>query len=311
MLRVRVKCLDNTEIELTKYLTVVMNSNIEVPADDLTVTCPYDRKLSENADFIYVYIDDELVFYGQIDEIINVKNKAGAITKLVARSMAAVLLDNEAEPVTYVYPAAEFIFDRHLKPFGIENYEADEAPFYGNLRIDKGMTHWQVFENFCKNRFGSVPRITSDGKALFKGYDDSEIIIFSADDYRYYSVKENNKRCNLITEVRLKLDELGIYNGKIKNENKACDGITRVRYVNATADTSTIDTADKMITRSNSDSYNIELKCAGCCVGLIGKKAKLNDELLGKKENLVVGRVKYILDKNGETSLVTLRKEKF
>ena len=311
MLRIRIKHIDGTETELTRYLTVVLNSDIEVPADDLTVTCPFDKCLSDNADFIYLYNDDTLIFCGQIDEIINIKRKSGVITKLVSRSMAGDLLDNEAEPITYIYPAAEFIFDRHLKPFGIESYEADETPFYGNLRIDKGMTHWQVFENFCKNRFGTLPRITGNGKALFKGYQDMEVVVFGEESFKYYSVKENNKRCELITEVRLKLDEFGAYNGKIKNENKACNGITRVRYVNATADTSTIETADKMIARSNADSYNIELKCVGCCVSLIGRKAKINDALLGKKENLVVSKVKYVLDDSGEKSTVTLRKEKF
>ncbi len=311
MLRIKVRNLDKTEMELTRYLTVVLNCDVEVPADDLTIICPFDKSLSENADFIYLYIDDVLVFCGQIDEVINIRQKSGVITKLIARSMAGALLDNEAEPITYVYPAAEFIFDRHLKPFGIESYEADEIPFYGNLRIDKGMTHWQVFENFCKNKFGTYPRITGNGKALFKGYENTKLVVFGDEKYNYHSVKEYNKRCELITEVRLKLDEFAAYNGRIKNENNACNGVTRVRYVNATADTSTIETADKMIARSNADSYNIELKCVGCCVGLIGRKAKLNDKLLGVKENLVVGKVKYILDDSGETSTVTLRKEKF
>lgn len=311
MLRIKVRNLDKTEKVITRYLTVVLNCDIEVPADDVTIICPFDKSLSENADFIYLYIDDTLIFCGQIDEIINIRQKSGVITKLVARSMAAALLDNEAEPITYIYPAAEFIFDRHLKQFGIEIFEADETPFYGNLRIDKGMTHWQVFENFCKNRFGAYPRITGDGKALFKGYEDTEVVVFGDESCKYYSVKEYNKRCELITEVRLKLDEFGSYNGKIKNENIDCNGVTRVRYVNATADTSTIETADKIIARSNSDSYNIELKCVGCCVGIIGRKAKLNDGLLGVKENLVVKRVKYILDDSGETSTITLRKEKF
>lgn len=303
---------DKTNALIEKVLTVVMDCELGVPADSLVLTCPYSRTLTEKADYISAYLENELVFKGQIDEIINIKKADGVITKITARSLASNLLDNEAEPVTYNNPASEFIFNRHLKPLGIESYDADIIPFYGNLKIDKGMTHWQVFQNFCKNRYGVEPRISGNGKAYFRGYKSNDIVIFgeNSDSVNYYSAKENKLRCKLISEVKLKLNEFGTYSGSIINENPDCKNIERVRYVNATSDRSTIQTADKIISQSNLDSYSVLLECHGCHINLIGHIAEVNDSVFGRMENLVVNKVRYTLDSNGENTSVTLGKEK-
>lgn len=288
-----------------------MNVDVEVPADDLTITLPYDREISRNADFITAYLDDEEVFKGQIDEIIGIKGTDGAITKISSRSLAAALLDNEAEPLTYINPAADFIYNRHLKPFGLDEYEADDVPFFGTFKIDKGMTHWQVLRNFCVNRYGTEPRITGNGRVLFKGIEDGETVFFGKDGIKYTTAKESIRRFKLITEVKLKLTEFGAYGGKIKNENPDCTGISRVRYVNATSDKTSVKTADNIINKSNSDSYSIRLECCGCCIDCIGKPAVFCDDLLGEFENLTVRKIRYTVDRNGEKTTVTLGKERF
>ena len=304
---------DKTVKEIKQVLTSVIDSETDVPADSLTVTFPYNNEISKNADYISAYLDKELVFKGQIDEIITVKKSDGVINKLTARSIASFLLDNEAEPLTYINPSSGFIFERHLKPLGITEYEADDIPFYGTLKIDKGMTHWQTFYNFCKNRYGKVPRISGNGKAYFKGADNSREVTFGEEnnDVKYYSLKENNKRFKLISEVKLKLNEFGTYSGVITNTNDECDSINRVRYVNLISDNSTIETADKIISQSNADSYTVELECLGCHIGIIGCKARIYDTVLGELKNLKITRIRYTLDNSGEKTTVTMGKESF
>ena len=209
MLKFLVTYIDKTEKYLDDVLTVIFNADVEVPADDLTITIPYDEKISENADFITAFLDEKTVFKGQIDEIIGIKSTDGAITKITARSPSAFLLDNEAEPLTYINPSADFIFNRHLKPFGLTEYYADDVPFFGTLKIDKGMTHWQVFRNFCINRYGAVPRITGNGKVYFNGNESGETIFFGKSGIDYTAVRESKRRFRLITEVKLKLTESG------------------------------------------------------------------------------------------------------
>lgn len=311
MLKFLVTYTDKTEKYLDDVLTVIFNADVEVPADDLTITIPYDEKISENADYITAFLDEKTVFKGQIDEIIGIKSTDGAITKITARSPSAFLLDNEAEPLTYINPSADFIFNRHLKPFGLTEYYADDVPFFGTLKIDKGMTHWQVFRNFCINRYGAVPRITGNGKVYFNGNESGETIFFGKSGIDYTAVRESKRRFKLITEVKLKLTESGTYGGSIKNENPECRSIERVRYVNATSDKTTIQTADNIISKSNSDSYSIALECVGCLIESIGRSAVLNDDMFGEIENLTVRKIRYTVGSDGEKTTVTLGKERF
>jgi prophage tail gpP-like protein len=311
VLRFIITDVQGGQSEVKAVISAVLNSELDVPADDLTVTMPYDEKISKNADTITAYADGKVVFTGQIDEVTNLCSCEQAVTKISARSLAGKLLDNEAEAVTYCCPAADFIFNRHLKPFGITEFEAENFPYVGILKIDKGMSQWQVFENFCKIGYGNVPRITGEGKALFKGCKQGDKIIFGSKGIEYSSLKENKKRSSLISEVRVKIDEYGAYDSYVKNKNPECKNINRVRYVNAAADTSDLSTADNIISQSNSGSYSITLECIGCLVDILGCEAELDDSRLGRVDNLIVDKLKYSSGKNGEITVITLIKEKF
>ena len=151
MLRVHIVQNDKAEFEIKNIFSAVYNSETGVPADDFTISFGYDQKVGENADYLKIFSDDKLIFYGQIDEIINAENSSGVITQITARNLAGQLVDNEAEPITYYNPCARLIYEKYLEPYGIKWYECDNIPAYGFFKIDKGMTQWQVFENFCKN----------------------------------------------------------------------------------------------------------------------------------------------------------------
>lgn len=311
MLKFVVTYCDGQQVVLENVLTVVLNMDIDVPADDLTITIPYNREISENADYIAAFLNGEIIFKGQIDEIVGIKTIDGAITKIAARSPAAFLLDNEAEPLTYINPSAKFIFNKHLKPFGFTDYDADDIPFFGTFKIDKGMTHWQVLRNFCINRYRSEPRITGAGKVFFRGLEKGDTAVFGKNNEDYISIKESKKRFKLITEVMLKLTNFGTYGGCIKNENPECEGQTRVRFVNAQSDKTTVETADDIIRQSNSDSYSVVLECLGCRLENIGKPAYIDDEMFGRLENLIVRKIRYAVGSSGEKTTVTLGKERF
>lgn len=313
MLRFVITNTDGSETELKKALTVSLNSEIGVPADSLVLTLPYDRKLSESADFISAFSGDKLVFKGKLDQIINIKEYDGVITKLTARSPAGTLLDSEAEPITYFDPAAPMIFERHLAPFGFTEYDADNVPFFGRLRIDKGMTHWQVLRAFCKIRYGVEPFITGGGKVFFRGYGPDKKIVFGGNDGEtaYYSARESCKRCKIISQIKLKLTESGAYSSVLNNPNPKSREIKRIRYVNAAADNTSVETADKMIAQSNLDSYGITLECLGCCTDIIGCSAEINDKIFGRISGLVVSGLSYTLNSGGEKTTVILRKERF
>lgn len=310
MLRIALEFSDGKKQNINNALTVVLNSDCDVPADDIELTVPYSPSLCL-ARRIFAYNGDELVFEGTVDEILTAASRGRAVTKLAARSCAGALLDNEAPPVTYVNPAAELIFERHLKPFGVKSFDGAPEPFYGSLRIEKGMTHWQVLESFCRNRFDSVPRISGDGRAFMNGFGGGDTVTFGAQGIVYGSLREDRLPCRLIGEIRLRLSEYGDYGGTLRNRNPECRDVRRTRFLNAVSDKTTVKTADKIIENSNKNSYSLILECIGCRLGIMGRSAVVRDSLLGDLSGLRVEGLRYSLDRDGEVTSVMLRKENF
>lgn len=294
--------------KIKNVLTAEISADVDVPADELVLTVPYDRKY-RSVDMLEAYDGKSLVFVGQADEIVSIVRTDGAIVRLSARSLAGRLLDNEAEPVTYINPAANFIFERHLKPFGIVGYDGDEHPFMGTIKIEKGMTEWQVLEKFCNGRYGKSPRITGAGFALMCGtYGGAEPIVFGRNGVSYTSLREYIKPCKVISQVKLRTEEYGGYKSVVGN-GSAADRIKRVRYVNAFLDNNAVKTADRMIENGNRQSFEITVGCPKCLCGIVGRRAVIDDPLIGKREGLVVKSIKYSLKKNGESTTVVLGKE--
>ena len=294
--------------EIKNVLTAEISADVDVPADELVMTVPYDEKFG-NADILEAYDGKSLVFVGQADEIVSIVRTDGAIVRLSARSLAGRLLDNEAEPVTYVNPAAKFIFERHLKPIGIVGYDGDEHPFMGTIKIEKGMTEWQVLEKFCNGRYGKSPRSTGAGVALMCGtYGGAKPIVVGRNGVGYTSRREYIKPCKVISQIKLRTEEYGGYKSVISNKCVA-DRIKRVRYVNAFLDNNAVKTADRMIENGNRQSFEIMLECAECLCGVVGRRAVIDDSLIGKREGLIVKSIKYSLGKNGESTTGVLGKE--
>lgn len=313
MLRYTVTMKDKSERTLADVLTAVMDCDTDVPADSLTLTCPYDCGIRLHGDRLSAFDKDRLVFTGQLDNISVIKRGSGVILKLNARSMAAALLDNEAEPVTYNNPTASLMESRHLRPFGIKLAETDNVPYYDKLKIDKGTSHWQVLRNFCRNRYQTVPRISGDGTAYLNGAPSNGSVVFSdsGGGTPYLGIRESQVRHRLLSEVKLKFRDANTYGAYMKNENPAAEGITRVRYVNAAADNANLSTAEAMIRSGNRASYTLVLKCTGCLTGLLGSRAAVNDATLGELRELSVKKVRYTADGRGELSEITLKKESF
>ena len=165
-----------------------------------------------------------------------------------------------------------------------------------------------MLEKFCNGRYGKSPRITGAGFALMCGtYGGAKPIVFGRNGVGYTSLREYIKPCKVISQVKLRTEEYGGYKSVISN--KCVDRIKRVRYVNAFLDNNAVKTADRMIENGNRQSFEIMLECAECLCGIVGRRAVIDDPLIGKREGLVVKSIKYSLGKNGESTTVVLGKE--
>ena len=308
MLRFSVETSDKKTVNLPAPVSVVYNSENSVPADDISLCLPFVGDDADKADFIFAYEGDRLVFKGVVDEIITLSNDGGLKTKINARSMAGVLLDNEAQPNIYISATADFIFNNNLKPYGFTEFEAGASPYYGNLDINKGMSEWQVLENFCRNRFSSIPRVKGNGKVIFDGRLGNDKIVFSEHgEYSFSSLIKNIKKYRSVSEVRLRLTESGGYRSVLKNEDYDSQ-IMRRRFVDALSGRRNAATADKILDESANRSFEITLECPYRLIDVAGKRAEVHSLTFGTITDLYIHSLRYTLDKNGEKTTVVLRK---
>lgn len=297
------------EVVLENPFYIVINQDENIPADDISVVFPYKKGLSELCN-ITVFDDEKTVFTGVVDEQQNLYSENTLCTKIIARSMAAVLLDNESKPLSYKNISTKVVFNRCLKPNMITKYNGKEVILKDELNVLKGATDWQVFCSFALKAFNKTPRIKSDGTADFNGIESDEKLVFSdCGGIKYNSIKENNKRCRIISDVILKTRGNTEYNMIINNKNAKKRGINRRRYIDAKCEDD-FNTADIMLKNSLENSYEVTVVTPYRLLDKLGAKVLIENEKLGEISGLYVSSIYYKLTPDKEETTLILKKEK-
>ena len=116
------------KVALLPPISVQINVHEDAPADDMTVIFPLIEQVPKIAT-IRVWNGEKPIFSGIIDEQIMGVTKNGAMLKLIARSRAALLLDNEAMPQEYHYPSLTQLYERHVEPYGFCGFIGNGGTF--------------------------------------------------------------------------------------------------------------------------------------------------------------------------------------
>lgn len=304
------KAIDIYDREITlpipSYMTVNQDEN--VPADDISVSFTAISDLPEFNKLI-VNEDDEIIFYGQVDEQQTLVSNSDVMTRIIARSMASVLLDNESKPVSYYCPSTSIIFSRHLEPFGISSYKGSDVVLRESINVVKGMTNWQALYSFCMRAYGKIPRVEADGTVNLNGIQCDKSIYFSnTDGISYISLKENNKRCNTLSDVWVKLSSGDGYILNVMNEDAKERKIKRERYLDAAGASASPTVAQTMIRNSTDNSYEIIVASLGRHLNILGASAVIDDPYIGRRDGLYVSNIYYNLTPDGERTTITLKR---
>ncbi|MBE6824877.1 MAG: hypothetical protein E7513_05970 [Ruminococcaceae bacterium] len=301
----------NDKVVIVKNpLSLLINIEEDVPADDMTVVFEYfdTDELKE----VRVVDNDEVIFTGIVDEISSVCESSGRLIRIVCRSMAAKLLDNESVPVSYTHPSVSVISSRHIKPFGLSSVSAEDTTYFGTQTVLKGASNWQAVSDFSKNVYGATPRVNVLGEVEFFGAKENKETIFSngTDGIRYTSLTETIKRCEEISKVYIKVINSSGYNNTIENADALKRGIERERYLNAVLTDTPAQCADKMIKNGRDKSYVVTLVCPGRHLNIFANSAVVEDSMLSRGADLYVSGLRYQLNsKNDETVVILKRKE--
>lgn len=302
--------ISGKEIDLGNPIFVKINQSIDAPADDLYAVFCY-RGIIEELKYIKVYLNDEVIFDGIMDEQIVEITKTGSFFKIYARSMAALLVDNEALPQTYIDTSLEIIFNRHARPYGFKGFIGQNKKFLSKFIVYKGMSEWEVLEGFCKTFLNTKPRVTCEGTINAGNYIKGKEINLSnySDGIRYTNLSKNIKRYNRISEIFIKYNKDSSYSIKVSDKDIIDKGVKRKRYIDTT--NYILDSkeyARELIDNANKKSSEIVATCIGSVGAEVGTTVTINDISFGKMKDLFISKVKYIMDSNGERTELTMYK---
>ena len=279
-------------------LKVSLVSSLDAPADSLTAVFAVSGKVPalHSAE---VLKDGERVFFGYIDEQSEELNGKGSFLSVSARSLAALLLDNEACPQIYCSPSMPLLMQRHFAPLGFVSYIGTDRAFNGQLVITKGMSEWSVLRSFCEFFTGTEPRITKDGIIDISGEEKDETVCISPD--KTFLIRHELRNKALVSRIWARARAAGDYTVSLESETAKKAGVTRTRYVNAADSRSgTVLTAGKMIRKSERDYERLTAGCEGCILCDAGTTLTI----AGDRRKYRITEVVYTLDSAGERTMI-------
>lgn len=289
-------------IPLPPPASVRLNRGEDAPADGFTGVFPLEKSVG-NITYIQIYDKkQQLCFDGIVDEQKESCAAQRTLT-LVARSRAALLLDNEAMPQTYHMPSLQTVFTRHVQPYGFQRVVGDSKTFSGELMITKGMSQWQAAAQFCTRFLKVKPRVVGTTFDASGEKPQGKVTFDNAGGIVYSSITVENQYVQRLSELMAKSGKSGAYCLAAQDGTAVSLGIRRRRYL---SDGST--NADQLVSSAAKKAFRVVVLCPGeQTLGLL-TDATVRDTALGEISGLTVSQVDYRLDASGESSRITLRR---
>ena len=147
----RMKTYEGKEYLLPVPLAWKFEYACGVPCDSFRVELPWQEGEEETYRKAVRFTAEEAgetVFTGVIDEVEWIRDHRGSRVVLTGRSLAALLLDNEAEAVDYGTATLEDILAHHVERYGIECVKGTGIPPCQDFSVASGSSHWQVIYDF-------------------------------------------------------------------------------------------------------------------------------------------------------------------
>ena len=302
MLSVNAVDTEDNEIFLGAPLKVVLSRDEDVPADSVEL----ELGVAGLGELKYVKLSrsGKVIFAGEVDEQTEEFCEIPK-TLIVARSSAAILIDNEAYPMSLQNPSAKDMFKFFAEPFGFKKLCCADKALNGKFTVAKGTSCFNVLKAFSKEAYGAFPRCEGD-TIYMDGRKSDDVLRLGFDEIPIVSLKLTRFRCNRISAVYVKTSDGTGYVNKISDSKAEAEGINKIRYLNAMSGSSkTIADADRILEESDKASFRADVVCRGYFGDALGMTALVK----GVEQEQIVSAVKYTFGKSGEYTRLALRRK--
>ena len=299
MLKILIRSKSGRIIEELSPLIMRFLSSEDAPADSLYAR--FERR-GKTADFFScsAELDGDALFCGIIDELTEYTGETGSYLEIRARTIEALLLDNEAKPQSYCLPSFDLIFEKHFRPLGFSSFIGPANAFNGELNITKGMSEWKVLEEFCRSFTGTKPCVTNDGVIDISGDNSPQIIHIGKS--RIISVERKLKKSMIVSDIYVRTCNSGGYDLHLSSDYAEKLGTKRVRYYNAVGSRKiSFDEITQMQKKAADKAGSLTLECTGAV------RAKAGDIVIpeGETDRFYVREICITAGENGIRTKIT------
>ena len=309
MLTVILETYDGERYQLPMLVEWDLTHTGSVPCDSMAVTCLYDQGMSAalpKAVRFTAQADGAVTLRGVVDAYEVSLSPQGMLVTVEGRGMAALLLDNESEAVTYGRASIEDILRGHVDPYGITT-EVRRSVSGRNYAVTAGSSQWKALRGFTHRRGGFEPYFTREGVLVIAPLWGSGRTLRLDDDAPILSLRKREQRYGVISEMLIQDKVQGVRHAVV-NEDFAAQGGQRrhILYMpRSTADQRRY-TGEYQIAQSELERLEIQVELPLAFAAWPGDRVSLSLSRLGLAGTYDVVSARSRMDGGGERTEVTL-----
>jgi len=294
-------------------LPVLLQWDIEhtasVPCDSMTAVCLYDPGMAEilpKAVRFTASQDGSVKLRGVIDAYEITLSRQGLLVSLEGRGMAALLLDNESEALSYERALLSEILENHVTPYGIRADRRQDVSGSG-YAVSSGSSQWKALQGFTRRFGGFDPYFTPDGTLVTAPLWGSGRTLAVNDGTPVISLRKREQRYGVISEMLIQ-DKVQRISHSVKNEKFIQAGGRRrhVLYMPRSTAEDRRYTGEYQIAQSALEQVEIGVELPFAFAAMPGDRVNLAVSRLGMSGIYEVVRARSRMDGNGERTELTL-----
>ena len=280
-----------------------------VPCDSIAVTCLYDESMSDvlpKATRFTVYQDGKTMLRGVVDAYEVSLSQQGLLATVEGRGMAALLLDNESEALSYERAVLSEIVENHVSPYGIQ-VDSRQSVSGNNYAVTSGSSQWKALQGFTSRFGGFEPYFTREGTLVIQSLWGSGQNLQVDGNTPLLSLRKREQRYGVISEVLIQDKVQGITHS-VQNEEFVSTGGQRrhVLYMPRSTANSRRYTGEYQIAQSALDQLEITLELPYAFAASPGDRAALSLDRLKLSGSYDVVAARSRMDGDGERTELTL-----
>lgn len=309
MLSMYLDTYDGERYELPVLLRWDLDYTGMVPCDSMTAACLYDAGMAEvlpKATRFTAFQDGKIMLRGVIDAYEVSLSRQGLLVEIEGRGMAALLLDNESEALSYERAPLSEILGNHVSPYGISVNRQREVSG-NNYAVASGSSQWKALQGFTHRFGGFDPYFTREGTLVTGPLWGSGNTVRIDDASPLLSLRKREQRYGVISEVLIQ-DKVQRISHPVRNQKFLQTGGQRrhVLYMPRSTAEDRRYTGEYQIAQSALEQMEIDLELPIPFAAMPGDRVNLALSRLNLSGLYEVVRSRSRMDGDGERTELTI-----